>query len=115
MFQIPKSLIPHYCELVSANPKTRLNPQQFVINCRSKGGFMDNKLIDAMLFLEEIQIKEQSEKNSFFNSLPPVLDSFPPAFCRYKILPQLLHAFEYGNAGSAVLAPLFKVGFHVFI
>jgi hypothetical protein len=26
-----------------------------------------------------------------------------------KILPQLLNAFEYGDAGSAVLAPLFKV------
>ena len=70
---------------------------------------MDNKFIDTMLFLEEIQIKDQNEKTAFFNSLPPVLDSFPVQFSKMRILPQLLHAFEYGNAGSAVLTPLFKV------
>lgn len=56
-----------------------------------------------------LQIKDQSDKNEFFNSLTPSLDSFPQQFCRHRILPQLLNAFEYGNAGSAVLAPLFKV------
>ena len=56
-----------------------------------------------------LQIKEATEKTHFFNSLAPVLDSFPESFCKYKILPQLINAFEYGNAGSAVLQPLFKV------
>ena len=55
------------------------------------------------------QIKDQAEKNKFFASLTPSLDSFPPQMCRNKILPQLLNAFEYGNAGSSVLAPMFKV------
>ena len=109
MLQIPKSLVPRYCELVGANPKSRPNPANFVQNCRSSQGFMDNKFVDTMLFLEEIQIKDQAEKNNFFNSLPPVLDTFPQTFCKHRILPQLLYAFEYGNAGSAVLAPLFKV------
>lgn len=104
-------MVPHYCELVGANPRSRPNPSTFIQNCRSKSGFMDNKLIDTMLFLEEIQIKDQSEKNNFFNGLAPSLDLFPQTLCRYKILPQLIHAFEYGNAGSAVLVPLFKVGF----
>ena len=70
---------------------------------------MDNKFVKTMLFLEEIQIKDANEKNSFFNELSPVLDTFPQTFSKHRILPQLLHAFEYGNAGSAVLAPLFKV------
>ena len=70
---------------------------------------MDNKFVESMLFLEEIQIKNPEEKATFFNSLTPELDSFPQLFCKHKILPQLMHAFEYGNAGSAVLAPMFKV------
>lgn len=37
------------------------------------------------------------------------LDSFPEDFCRHKVLPQLLTAFEFGNAGAVVLTPLFKV------
>jgi SCY1-like protein 1 len=55
------------------------------------------------------QIKDKTEKGNFFNKLTPSLDLFPPSFCKNKILPQLLNAFEYGDAGSAVLAPLFKV------
>nr|CAD7261275.1 unnamed protein product [Timema shepardi] len=38
------------------------------------------------------------------------LDNFPENICRQKILPQLITAFEYGDAGSAVLMPMFKLG-----
>lgn len=111
--KIPKKLVPSYCELVSANPKTRPNPGSFLQDLRKKGAFLSSPFIDSMLFLEEIQIKDQAEKNKFFSSLTPSLDSFPPQMCRNKILPQLLNAFEYGNAGSSVLAPMFKIGKHL--
>ncbi|KAK2159454.1 hypothetical protein NP493_1717g00010 [Ridgeia piscesae] len=107
--KIPKSLMPQYCQLVGANPKSRPDPGQFIKDACSKGGFIDNKFVQTMLFVEEIQIKDDSEKLQFFNRLPAELDSFPQESCRFKILPQLLHAFEFGNAGSAILAPLFKV------
>lgn len=62
-----------------------------------------------MLFLEEIQIKDKVERTKFFSSLNAHLDNFPEAVCVRKILPQLLTAFQYGDAGSAVLGPMFKV------
>ncbi|XP_067680899.1 N-terminal kinase-like protein [Haliotis asinina] len=108
--KIPKSLVPNYCELVGANPKSRPNPAKFMGACQRKDGFMNNSFVKSMLFLEEFQIKDQNEKTKFFTDLTPSLDSFPPQFCRHKILPQLMNAFEYGNAGSSVLAPLFKLG-----
>jgi SCY1-like protein 1 len=108
--KVPKSLVPNYCECIGANPKSRPNPAKFIQACSSGGGFMDNQFVKTMLFLEEIQIKDQGEKTKFFNSLSPVLDTFPPQFCKHKILPQLINAFEFGNAGSAILMPLFKVG-----
>lgn len=111
--KIPKNLVPNYCELVSANPKSRPNPGRFLEEICKKGGFLNNSFVKSMLFLEEIQIKDQAEKNKFFSSLTPSLDSFPPQMCRNKILPQLLNAFEYGNAGSSVLAPMFKIGNHL--
>lgn len=55
------------------------------------------------------QIKEPAEKQKFFQELSKSLDSFPEDFCRHKVLPQLLTAFEFGNAGVVVLTPLFKV------
>lgn len=56
------------------------------------------------------QIKEPAEKQKFFQELSKSLDSFPEDFCRHKVLPQLLTAFEFGSAGAVVLTPLFKVG-----
>ncbi|XP_065739220.1 N-terminal kinase-like protein isoform X10 [Phocoena phocoena] len=108
--KIPKSLVPHYCELVGANPKVRPNPARFLQNCRAPGGFMNNRFVETNLFLEEIQIKEPAEKQKFFQELSKSLDSFPEDFCRHKVLPQLLTAFEFGSAGAVVLTPLFKVG-----
>lgn len=108
--KIPKKLVPHYCELVGANPKIRPNPARFLLNCRSPGGFMNNSFVESCLFLEEIQIKEPAEKQQFFQDLSENLDSFPEDFCKHKVLPQLLTAFEFGNAGAVVLTPLFKVG-----
>ncbi|XP_005988943.1 N-terminal kinase-like protein [Latimeria chalumnae] len=108
--KIPKSLVPHYCELVGANPKVRPNPAKFLTNCRSPNGFMNNSFVETNLFLEEIQIKDPAERQKFFQELSDNLDSFPEDFCRHKILPQLLTAFEFGSAGAVILTPLFKVG-----
>ncbi|XP_060108608.1 N-terminal kinase-like protein isoform X2 [Heteronotia binoei] len=108
--KIPKSLVPHYCELVGANPKLRPNPAKFLQNCCGPGGFMDNRFVETNLFLEEIQIKEPAERQKFFQELSTHLDTFPEDFCRHKVLPQLLTAFEFGNAGAVILTPLFKVG-----
>ncbi|KAG9272469.1 N-terminal kinase-like protein isoform X1 [Astyanax mexicanus] len=108
--KIPKQLVPHYCELVGANPKARPNPARFLQNCRSSGGFLSNSFVESNLFLEQIQIKEPAEKQQFFQDLSENLDSFPEDFCKHKVLPQLLTAFEFGIAGAVVLTPLFKVG-----
>lgn len=100
-----------YCELVGANPSSRPNPSDILVRCRKPGGYFNNDLVDCLLFLEEIQIKETNEKIQFFNKLPKLLDSFPENLSRHKILPQIINAFEFGNAGSSVLAPMFKVNF----
>ncbi|XP_075694841.1 N-terminal kinase-like protein isoform X2 [Rhinoderma darwinii] len=108
--KITKSLVPHYCELVGANPKIRPNPSRFLQNCRAPGGFFSNSFVETNLFLEEIQIKDPAERQTFFEQLSEHLDSFPEDFCRHKILPQLLTAFEFGSAGAVILTPLFKIG-----
>lgn len=62
-----------------------------------------------------VQIKEPAEKQQFFQDLSDNLDSFPEDFCKHKVLPQLLTAFEFGNAGAVVLTPLFKVLLDMFM
>lgn len=95
--------------MVGANPNSRPNPADIITRCRKLSGYFKNDLVDTLLFLEEIQIKDKNEKNRFFSNLTPHLDLFPDNVCKHKILPQLITAFEYGDAGSAVLGPMFKV------
>ncbi len=107
---IPKPLSQLYMELVAANPAKRPNPKERLESMRRQGGYFKNDLIDCIVFLEELQIKEESEKQRFYQGLSGVLDNFPRHVCTWKILPELIKAFEFGNAGAAVLGPLFKLG-----
>lgn len=60
-------------------------------------------------YLTAFQIKDPKETTEFYTNLTNHIDSFPTDYSRHKILPQLLNAFQFGNAGSSVLPPLFKV------
>ncbi|KAI6189626.1 hypothetical protein M3Y97_00029000 [Aphelenchoides bicaudatus] len=77
---------------------------------RSAGGFFKNKFVDTLLFLEEFQLKDSSEKQTFFKNLQSNLELFPDEIAKFKILPKLIHTYEYGDAGSHVLIPMFKLG-----
>jgi len=107
---IPAPLQPAYKECVGANPGKRPSPQDVITKLRRSPGFFKNDLIDIVLFLEELQIKEEGDKSRFFTSLPGLLDNCPNNVCQGKILPQLINAFEFGGAGSAILTPVFKIG-----
>jgi len=107
---IAKSLQSTYKECVGSNAAKRPNPSDIISRLRKSQGFFKNDLIDIVLFLEELQIKDESDKSKFYSSLTGLLDNCPTNVCQNKILPQLINAFEYGNAGSAILTPVFKIG-----
>ena len=53
---------------------------------------MKNKFVDTLLFLEEFQLKDQSEKHHFFaHQLKESLELFPDDLAKNKILPKLIH------------------------
>eukprot|EP00117_Sycon_ciliatum_P002971 scpid30799/ scgid7961/ N-terminal kinase-like protein; SCY1-like protein 1 len=108
--KLPKTVVALYCELVSANARNRPNPNTFVANCSKPNGFMDNDFVAINLQLDEFQILDANEKETLFSKLQEHMDTFPECFQRHKFLPVLLQAFEFGEAGSAVLAPLFQLG-----
>ena len=65
--------------------------------------FFKNDIIDVMLFLEEVQIKDDQDKSRFFTSLPNKLDNIPKDICIHKILPECIKAFDFSNAGALIL------------
>ncbi|XP_063868624.1 N-terminal kinase-like protein isoform X2 [Scylla paramamosain] len=108
--KIPKSLVPTYTRLVGASPASRPNPREVVSSLSQPGQFFHNDLVETLTFLDEIQIKDNNERHKFFSQLAGRLDSIPQCMAVNKVLPALLAAHEFSNAGSAVLAPLFKIG-----
>eukprot|EP00096_Caligus_rogercresseyi_P013655 TRINITY_DN6280_c0_g1_i1.p1 TRINITY_DN6280_c0_g1~~TRINITY_DN6280_c0_g1_i1.p1 ORF type:complete len:729 (-),score=189.49 TRINITY_DN6280_c0_g1_i1:54-2240(-) len=105
---IPKDLCSSYMELVASDPQKRPSPKD--LHEKLKGSYFNNDIISTTTFLEELQIRDEKDKISFYGSLPSQIDNIPLHICNGKILPQLLNAFEFGNAGCAILSPLFKLG-----
>ena len=54
--QLPKSLVPHYMECVSANPISRPNPSSLLTRLREHGGYLATPLISIALRIEELQV-----------------------------------------------------------
>lgn len=102
-----------YTNLLNPTVRSRANAEQFLDEgLRPKGFFSDN-FIKVNLFLENISMKEQSEKEGFFRTLDTSIETFPSEFSKYKILPELIKAFEFGSGGAKALSAIVKVGDHL--
>ncbi|EGT55590.1 hypothetical protein CAEBREN_05906 [Caenorhabditis brenneri] len=95
---------------IGAQSASRLVVSDIIKEYRLTGGYLKNKFVDTLLFLEEFELKEASEKQSFFMHLRENIDIFPEDVAKYKILPKLILTYEYGDAGPNILIPLFKLG-----
>mmetsp|Transcript_22045 Transcript_22045/g.61184 ORF Transcript_22045/g.61184 Transcript_22045/m.61184 type:complete len:774 (-) Transcript_22045:119-2440(-) len=103
---IPEGLMQDYQRLLSSQPTRRLNPAKLV----SESGFLRNSLVNTVAFLENLSVKDSSEKDQFFRKLPGQLPSFPQPLCVNKFLPLLQSALEYGGAPPIALSAVLKIG-----
>lgn len=71
--------------------------------------FLKNDLVDTMNFLEDLSIKDPSEKNRFFRGLPALMPAFPDVVCTRKLLPLIASALSYGGAPALALGCLLQV------
>jgi SCY1-like protein 1 len=107
--KIPKDLVPHYCTLVSANPNSRPNPKDLLEEMRAHGGYLSDPMISIAVGAEELHVMEATQRKNFLDDLNKRIASFPKSFCTEKLLTCLLNTFEFSNAGTTILEPLFKV------
>ncbi|CAG8513841.1 12769_t:CDS:10 [Ambispora leptoticha] len=108
--EIPQAIYIEYKDLINQNPQFRTNISVFMENGLRVGGIFQNDLVQVNLFLENMNIKEASEKIAFIKKLNDSIDTFPENICKYKILPELLNALEFGAGGVKVIGPIIKIG-----
>ncbi|XP_068854236.1 LOW QUALITY PROTEIN: N-terminal kinase-like protein [Aphelocoma coerulescens] len=107
--KLPPGLIPPFSELVAADPGARPGPGPLLERLQRPGAFLACALVRTGLFLEHFQVRDPSERRTFLQELPPLLESLPGPFRRQKLLPRLLEALELGSADASALPPLLQV------
>uniref|UniRef100_A0A674HST5 Protein kinase domain-containing protein n=1 Tax=Taeniopygia guttata TaxID=59729 RepID=A0A674HST5_TAEGU len=107
--KLPPGLIPPFSELVAADPGSRPGPGPLLERLQRPGAFLACDLVRTGLFLEHFQVRDPSERRTFLQELPPLLESLPGPFRRHKLLPRLLEALELGSADASALPPLLQV------
>jgi SCY1-like protein 1 len=66
---IPSELVNYYKRFLSQSAKSRLSFKQFLETGKQYRGFFDDDFIKTTIFLEELQLKTDSEKESFIRYL----------------------------------------------
>lgn len=102
-----------YTSLLNVNFRARASADMFLDEGLRPKGFFSNDFVKVNLFLENISIKEQNEREGFFRKLDSSIETFPSEFSKYKILPELINAFEFGSGGAKALSAIVKVGEHL--
>ncbi|KAI8883737.1 hypothetical protein K501DRAFT_333114 [Backusella circina FSU 941] len=110
---IPANMLTIYKNLLNPSFRNRATADMFLDEGLRPRGFFSGDFVNVNLFLENISIKEQGEKEGFFRKLDSVIDTFPAEFSKHKILPELIKAFEFGSGGAKALSAIVKVGDHV--
>ena len=70
---------------------------------------LQNKLVELLVFMENLAVKDSSEKDLFFKRLPQSLPGLPLPVAQYKLLPLLSQALEFGGAPAVALGSILQV------
>ena len=76
---------------------------------QNMANFFCTPIVSIGLFLEQISLKEQHEKDQFFTQVETSFERIPVDFLKHKILPELIKALEFGGAGVKALQPILKI------
>lgn len=102
---MPKQLLSAYQKLLSAQAGTRA-PAGEVPN---HPYFKNSKFIELNMFVENLALKGQLEREAFLGKLPTLMDRLPDSFCTFKVLPMLSQSIEMGAGASSAFACVVKM------
>ncbi|CAG0918235.1 unnamed protein product [Notodromas monacha] len=88
---------------------------------KAPGGFFDDERIRLLRDIEHLgkiclpplslcafQTASKEDAQSILTKVQKLMDDFPTDLCRFKILPAMMNAHEYGTAGVTALTTIFK-------
>ncbi|GAA6019640.1 hypothetical protein JCM11491_002836 [Sporobolomyces phaffii] len=124
---IPQALFQPWKRLGAQNPRSRLKTSAFLelgTSVSDAGGWWaNNRLVRLSTALENFSLSSENEQATLIRTLKAISSSsnppgpgtangststppLPTGFLLYKILPSLLHTFEFSSSSAASLLPL---------
>jgi SCY1-like protein 1 len=106
---MPRPIFGAFMGLISHTAKLRMNPAKLV----QEGGndYFNNEYINVQFQLENMAliVKDHLEMETFFRKLERMVDDFPSMNCKYKILPKISEATQFGSGGTAALTTILRL------
>lgn len=102
---LPKSLLSAYQKLLASNPSARAPAGQIP----NHPYFKNSKFVELNMFVDNLALKGQLEREAFLGKLTNTMDRLPDRFCTHKILPMLSQSMETGVGGNAAFACIVKM------
>ncbi|GAA5916832.1 hypothetical protein JCM6882_006367 [Rhodosporidiobolus microsporus] len=113
----PSSIFASYRRLGSPNPAARLKTSAFLELGQhpSEGWWPSNRLVKLSAALEGFALATENERAGLIRTLKAIsagaanakTDPLPAGFLKSKVLPSLVHSFEFGGgSGAAQLLPV---------
>lgn len=74
------------------------------------GFFRNNRLVKLAEGLEGFALASEGERAVLVRTVKEASESLPPEFVKYKVLPSLVKAFEFGPGGPSLLPLILSLG-----
>lgn len=105
MSVFPKALLSAYQKLLASTPQMRAPAGQV----ENHPYFKNSKFIELNLFVDNLALKGQLEREAFLNKLANIMDRLPDSFCTNKVLPMLSQSVTSGIGGNAAFSCVIKM------
>lgn len=102
---LPKQILSAYQKLLASNAANRAPAGQLP----NHPYFQKSKFVELNMFVENLALKGQLEREAFLGKLPTIMDRLPDGFCTFKVLPMLSQSLETGAGASAAFACIVKM------
>lgn len=101
--KIPETLVKEYKQLLSTNPRNRVNPQEVL-----QSEFFNTPIVQIVSFLDHFSVKSTSERDLFFKTHSKQFQTLPTVLKQKKLLPLLSNALKFASGDARVLSALLQ-------
>lgn len=102
---LPKPILSAYQKLLASNTANRAPAGEL----ENHPYFRNSKFIEFNLFIDNLALKGQLEREAFLNKLVNIMDKLPDSFCNNKIVPMLSQSIETNIGSSYAFSCILKL------